>query len=73
MIRIEIKITAVKLTLKNFIVFLEVRNTYVDTIGGVVSFLLVHRKQNQSALIGRQLSAALKLPLRFLMQPWCLF
>lgn len=32
MIRIEIKITAVKLTLKNFIVFLEVRKTYVDTI-----------------------------------------
>ena len=41
--------------------FLEVGKTYVDTIGGVVSFFLVH-KQNQSALIGRQLSTALKLP-----------
>lgn len=44
MIWIEIKIIVVKLIFKNFIVFLEVRNIYVDMIGGVVLFFLVYCK-----------------------------
>ena len=54
--------------------FLEVRKSYVVTIGGVVPILLVH-KQNQSALIhGSTAQYSFEITsLKFLMQSWCVF